>query len=273
MSDRDDQASSRFIDELSNDDLVADIKDVGPEFSYYVPLIRIRQISGVAQEKRLLCLKKYRARSKKKKQVQLATGILSLISGGATSALFLPAMDLVGTKLFAALVAFSSGLIALISHTYLDEKETAKLNEAADAYAELRARADIFLEGSQRNFEKIDLVLRNLVQRQAEVQRKFDSLMDTEVIERIAREILDESRDRARQEIADIMRRAKRKPKSRIKLKAIADSSALRPNVIDDSNELKPNVFDYLDAMKPNAVEDSDGLKPNAVDNSDGRLT
>ena len=200
---------------------------------YIVPLTSIRHISRLSREKRKLLIGEFRKRGRRKKKMQVATGVLSLISGGAASALFLPAMDLVGVKAFAAVVAFASGLISIISHTYFDDKETAKISEAAGAFGELRNRADIFLNSSKRDFDEIDSIFRKLLEHQTTLQEKFDGLIEFEIVEKISAEILTDLKEEAKREIARISASTERRFDD-LRADAIANFDDLRPNGASD---------------------------------------
>jgi hypothetical protein len=93
------------------------------------------------------------------------------IAGGAASALVAPAADIIGVKVFAAALAFVSGIISLVTSAFLDEKETAKINEGAARYGELRDRADIFLNSRNRELEEVDATYQRLTEQQTSAAR------------------------------------------------------------------------------------------------------
>jgi uncharacterized coiled-coil DUF342 family protein len=61
-----------------------------------------------------------------------------------------------------------------VTTAFFDEKETAKINEGAGRYRELRDRADVVLNSRDRNLEQVDHVHKRLTETQTALQKKFD---------------------------------------------------------------------------------------------------
>jgi hypothetical protein len=167
-------------------------------------LTSIEYIRSVAHEKRLLLLKQAQSRVNTKKYIYVLSGSLALISGGAASALVAPAADVIGVKLVAAGLAFISGVIALVTSAFFDEKETAKINEGAGRYGELRDRSDVVLNSRVRKVAELDAIFDRLTAQQSKLQQDFDQWIDVETIQKKSEAILLELNKQAAEKVAEL---------------------------------------------------------------------
>ncbi len=152
-------------------------------------LSSMEYIRAIAQEKREMLLQSGQRRVNIKKYIYVISGSLALISGGAASSLVAPAADFLGVKIVAAALAFVSGAISLVTTAFFDEKETAKINEGAGRYGELRDRADIVLNSRDRNLAQIDTAFRRLTESQTTLQQAFDLYINVDIIRAKSSEI------------------------------------------------------------------------------------
>jgi hypothetical protein len=146
-------------------------------------LTNIRNIREVSHEKRVLLMSRAQKRTGRKKVIYVVSGSLALLSGGTASALVAPAADVIGVKIMAAALAFVSGVISLVTTAFFDEKETAKMNEGAGRYGELRDRADVILGSRVRQVKELDAIFNRLTEQQSKLQQEFDQWIDVTTIQ------------------------------------------------------------------------------------------
>lgn len=153
-------------------------------------LSSIRYMREVSHEKRVLLLSRAQKRVGRKKIIYVVSGSLALLSGGTASALVAPAADVIGVKIMAAGLAFVSGVISLVTTAFFDEKETAKMNEGAGRYGELRDRADVVLNSRTRQVKELDAIFSRLTDQQSKLQQEFDQWIDVDTIQARSTQIL-----------------------------------------------------------------------------------
>jgi hypothetical protein len=72
------------------------------------------------------------------RHLQVGSGVMALISGLVTTAVFADLVGAVWVKVIAALLAFFSGFITLINVTYVSQKEVQEMFEGNARFMELR---------------------------------------------------------------------------------------------------------------------------------------
>ena len=69
--------------------------------------------------------------------------MLALISGASVTSLIAAVSEEIGVKIFAAAIAFASGLTTLVISSYFDQKETLNILEGASHFLALRDEANV----------------------------------------------------------------------------------------------------------------------------------
>jgi hypothetical protein len=77
------------------------------------------------------------------KALHVIAGVLALISGVSVTSLIAAVSDELGVKIFAAAIAFVSGLTTLVISSYFDQKETLNILEGASHFLALRDEANV----------------------------------------------------------------------------------------------------------------------------------
>ena len=77
------------------------------------------------------------------KALHVIAGVLALISGASITSLIAAVSDELAIKIFAAAIAFASGLTTLIISSYFDQKETLNLLEGASHFLTIRDEANV----------------------------------------------------------------------------------------------------------------------------------
>jgi hypothetical protein len=77
------------------------------------------------------------------KVLHVLAGVLALISGASVISLIAAVSDELGVKIFAAAIAFASGLTTLVISSYFDQKETVNILEGASHFLALRDEANV----------------------------------------------------------------------------------------------------------------------------------
>jgi hypothetical protein len=77
------------------------------------------------------------------KALQVIAGVFALISGASITSLFASVSQELGVKVFAAAIAFASGLTNLLISSYFDPKETHNILEGASRFLALRDEAHV----------------------------------------------------------------------------------------------------------------------------------
>ena len=75
--------------------------------------------------------------------LHVLAGVLALISGASVISLIAAVSDELGVKIFAAAIAFASGLTTLVISSYFDQKETVNILEGASHFLALRDEANV----------------------------------------------------------------------------------------------------------------------------------
>jgi hypothetical protein len=101
----------------------------------------IKDVADRANQKRIALWYIADSRLKWERFFRVLSGVMALISGASVTTLFGNASDSTTTKIFAASVAFVSGVVSLVSSIYFDSKETAKICEVTGKFLALRERS------------------------------------------------------------------------------------------------------------------------------------
>ena len=98
--------------------------------------------AGLCQVKRELLGQLAAERIAWAKHLQLAAGVLALVSAASITSLISTLSNPTTLKIFAAVVAFASGVITMVIPTYFDQKENLTILEGANRFLELRDEAN-----------------------------------------------------------------------------------------------------------------------------------
>src|SRR6516164_7079129 len=99
-----------------------------------------RKLNDICADKREKLSRQAISRTKWNKRVHIASGVIALLSGGAVTAVFTELTSSLAVKIFAAVFAFSSGIISLVAATLFDPKETQSMFDGANQFLVLRDR-------------------------------------------------------------------------------------------------------------------------------------
>lgn len=173
-----------------------------PEQKAQLPgvLRNIENLREVANEKREMLLATSQGRSRKRRGIYVASGVLALLSGGSCAALIAPVTDLIGVKILSALFALTSGVISLVTTAYYDDKETGQINEGAGRYGDLRDQADVARSNPSLRLAEAHAAFAELTKQQSKLNSTYDQWIDAQEIGRRAREIADRINARAKRE-------------------------------------------------------------------------
>ena len=106
----------------------------------------ILAIRDVSQVKREMLWRRAARQTKTYRRLHLGSGGLALLSGGAITSLISDIGSPLFVKIAAAILAFSSGLMSLLTTTLHDSKETERMFEGAVKYALLRDNAQTLFD-------------------------------------------------------------------------------------------------------------------------------
>ena len=95
-------------------------------------------LSDICAEKREVLKSQAISRSKWQKRLHIASGVIALLSGGAITAVVTDLTSSLQMKIFATTLAFSSGIISLVTTTLFDTKETQRMFEGAAQFLIIR---------------------------------------------------------------------------------------------------------------------------------------
>jgi hypothetical protein len=139
-----------------------------------------RELSDIYAEKREILTKQAISRTKWNRGLHLASGLIALLSGGAITAVLTELTSSLGVKIFAAVFAFSSGIISLVASTLFDTKETQSMFDGASQFLVLRDRLRLLVhEAWMLDANKLFEQLKGLRAEYATAAKAYDRLLDS----------------------------------------------------------------------------------------------
>jgi hypothetical protein len=145
--------------------------------SLAIILIRLKKLAYVCNKKRLVLIEQANKRNRRRKLVNIAAGVLALLSGSSVSVALANVLNQTSFSILGAVLAFVSGVLSLITSTYYDDKETRQNSEGAAAYGALRDRAEIeVLHPSPSNKQSYE-ALKRLWTAYGDISSRYDHLI------------------------------------------------------------------------------------------------
>jgi hypothetical protein len=136
------------------------------------------------------------ARAHRRRMIGFSSGVIALVSGGSAAALLVPIANLMGVKIVSATLAFASGIITLLSASFYDDKETARMYVAAAAYGDLRDRISVVLNKPDLTLAEAHRAYVRFTEQSSKLSKDHDQLIGQaamrEVSAAIAKRLLKE---------------------------------------------------------------------------------
>jgi hypothetical protein len=140
----------------------------------------VEELRDSCWQKRMMLSEKAGRRERWQRALHLASGIVTLISGGSVAALIATISGAASLKLTGAVIAFCSGVISLVVTTYFDVKETQKMFVGASTYGILRDRLITLLDelptiNNKTSIERLAKIRADV----GKAGQQYDSLLPT----------------------------------------------------------------------------------------------
>ena len=143
-------------------------------------LASIIALRDTCWQKRMMLWNRAARRQQWQRALHLASGIITLVSGGSVAALLATISGAENLKLIGAIVAFLAGVLSLIVTTYFDVKETQKMFEGASNYGILRDRLVSLVDGVSELSRKTALERLGKIREDAgKAMLQYDPLLPT----------------------------------------------------------------------------------------------
>jgi hypothetical protein len=105
----------------------------------------VKSVAERSNQKRIGLWHVVDRRIKWEKFLRVLSGVMALVSGASVTALIGATFDTTIVKIFAAAVAFASGVLGLVSSIYYDSKETAQILDIGGQFLRLRERCRVLV--------------------------------------------------------------------------------------------------------------------------------